>query len=199
MMKPTLVLISAAVIATLVAPGIANATIEKFNFSGSFDGGTLIGSLVLDVDSTGFASSGTAAISGPGLPGVETLGLVPVGDTYEAGDGTDLFGQDNMWPIDASGFTFGTNAPGSLTGGYVFGFELGGEVSGCAQTDVCGFVAGPGGPGNLYNATEALTFTQTAAPEPSTWAMMLVGFAGLGYAGYRAQRKSATASGVVPA
>ncbi len=28
-------------------------------------------------------------------------------------------------------------------------------------------------------------------PEPSTWAMMLLGFAGLGFAGYRASRKSA--------
>ena len=31
-------------------------------------------------------------------------------------------------------------------------------------------------------------------PEPSTWAMMLVGLAGLGYAGYRASRKSASAA-----
>jgi hypothetical protein len=30
-------------------------------------------------------------------------------------------------------------------------------------------------------------------PEPSTWAMMLIGFAGLGYAGYRAARKAGTA------
>jgi len=29
-----------------------------------------------------------------------------------------------------------------------------------------------------------------AAPEPSTWAMMLLGFAGLGFAGYRSSRKS---------
>ena len=28
-------------------------------------------------------------------------------------------------------------------------------------------------------------------PEPSTWVMMLVGFAGLGFAGYRASRQSA--------
>ena len=28
-----------------------------------------------------------------------------------------------------------------------------------------------------------------AVPEPSTWAMMLVGFAGLGYTGYRSARK----------
>jgi phospholipase/lecithinase/hemolysin len=32
------------------------------------------------------------------------------------------------------------------------------------------------------------------APEPSTWAMMLLGFAGLGFVGYRAARKTATAS-----
>jgi PEP-CTERM motif len=29
-----------------------------------------------------------------------------------------------------------------------------------------------------------------AVPEPSTWAMMLVGFAGLGFGGYSASRKS---------
>jgi hypothetical protein len=27
------------------------------------------------------------------------------------------------------------------------------------------------------------------APEPSTWAMMLIGFVGLGFAGYRRTRK----------
>jgi hypothetical protein len=32
------------------------------------------------------------------------------------------------------------------------------------------------------------------APEPSTWAMMILGFAGLGFAGYRASRKAATAA-----
>jgi hypothetical protein len=34
----------------------------------------------------------------------------------------------------------------------------------------------------------------STVPEPSTWAMMLVGFAGLAYAGYRASRKSASAA-----
>ncbi len=32
--------------------------------------------------------------------------------------------------------------------------------------------------------------TTIAVPEPSTWAMMLIGFASLGFAGYRASRKS---------
>ena len=31
-------------------------------------------------------------------------------------------------------------------------------------------------------------------PEPSTWAMMLIGFAGLGFAGYRASRRTAAAT-----
>jgi PEP-CTERM motif len=29
----------------------------------------------------------------------------------------------------------------------------------------------------------------STVPEPSTWAMMLLGFAGLGYAGYRRRRE----------
>jgi hypothetical protein len=37
----------------------------------------------------------------------------------------------------------------------------------------------------------ALHFTAATVPEPSTWAMLLLGFAGLGFAGYRAQRKTA--------
>jgi hypothetical protein len=46
---------------------------------------------------------------------------------------------------------------------------------------------------NLYNP--GFTSTATAAvPEPSTWAMLLLGFAGLSFAGYkRAQRRPITA------
>jgi hypothetical protein len=41
----------------------------------------------------------------------------------------------------------------------------------------------------LVASTDGLT-----VPEPSTWAMMMVGFAGLAYAGYRGSRKSAPAA-----
>ena len=34
----------------------------------------------------------------------------------------------------------------------------------------------------------------TSAPEPSTWAMMLLGFAGLGYAGFRRSRQAVAMS-----
>ncbi len=39
-----------------------------------------------------------------------------------------------------------------------------------------------------FNA--AFSLTGSPVPEPSTWAMMLAGFAGLGYAGWRKARKA---------
>ena len=38
-------------------------------------------------------------------------------------------------------------------------------------------------------------FVSATVPEPSTWAMMLVGFAGLGFAGYRWTRKAVSVTG----
>jgi PEP-CTERM motif len=43
-----------------------------------------------------------------------------------------------------------------------------------------------------FNA--AFSLTGALVPEPSTWAMMLLGFAGLGFAGYRQARKARPAS-----
>jgi hypothetical protein len=43
-----------------------------------------------------------------------------------------------------------------------------------------------------FNA--AFSLSGSVAPEPSTWAMMLLGFAGLGFAGYRQARKARRAS-----
>jgi hypothetical protein len=34
------------------------------------------------------------------------------------------------------------------------------------------------------------TFSATAAPEPSTWALMALGFVGLGFVGFRAEARN---------
>ena len=53
--------------------------------------------------------------------------------------------------------------------------------------------AGADGPDytSAYDFGTGLTLT---VPESSTWAMMLLGFAGLGFAGYRRSRKAAAAA-----
>jgi hypothetical protein len=42
--------------------------------------------------------------------------------------------------------------------------------------------------GNLFCCGAVLDFTIASAPEPATWALMFVGFAGLGFAAYRRSR-----------
>jgi hypothetical protein len=51
---------------------------------------------------------------------------------------------------------------------------------------------GPGGSASGFDsATFDFTIAPTAVPEPATWATMLLGFAGLAFAGYGKSRKSA--------
>ena len=54
-------------------------------------------------------------------------------------------------------------------------------------TDIVG-----GTPAPTFNA--AFSLDGSVVPEPSTWAMMLLGFAGLGFAGYRRARRARPAS-----
>jgi hypothetical protein len=48
--------------------------------------------------------------------------------------------------------------------------------------DVVNYAQGTGNPSGL---NVEFTSASSGVPEPSTWAMMVLGFAGLGFAGYR--------------
>ena len=43
---------------------------------------------------------------------------------------------------------------------------------------------------NFFNGSANSTIDIAGTPEPSTWALMLLGFAGLGFLGYRGSRKA---------
>ena len=51
-----------------------------------------------------------------------------------------------------------------------------------------------GSPGSADSSILGNAFLVTAAPEPSTWAMMLAGFVGLGFLGYRKACKGSLAA-----
>jgi PEP-CTERM motif len=65
-----------------------------------------------------------------------------------------------------------------------------GPIVGSSEFDPSSSFPTTGGAFVLTSVGESATFNAatSAIPEPSTWAMMLIGFAGLGYAGYRRAR-----------
>lgn len=189
--------------AVALAPGVASATTEVFDFSGPGQYGTISGDMILDVVG-GVAVSGTGSIMGPNIPGVETMTLItpstpgssgyPSGIGWRDGSGTDTWGWDNVVPIDYVGgldFSFGAGASPPLWGhGWQFGIwdnsGPGGPGGGFQA-----WISGPNnGPGHYYGETGELTVTAGTVPEASTWALMLVGFAGLCFAGYRKTRSA---------
>jgi hypothetical protein len=86
-------------------------------------------------------------------------------------------------------FSGGLNADGSIVGPdlaiigeHEFGVLPGGK-----------FLVDVTPTGGDMGSTSAFTLVSGGVPEPSTWAMMLLGFAGIGYAGWRKVRQTAVA------
>ena len=108
----------------------------------------------------------------------------------------------------AAYLTDAENILGSLSSSYL---DNNGDANGPGESVLIDGFPGNGGTSTAliygdYYFTEALLRLQNVldgkpgwvlyspVPEPSTWAMMLLGFAGMGFAGYRASRKTAKAS-----
>ncbi len=186
---------AAAVAAALIAtPCGAGAATETLHFSGLGQFGPMSGRMVLNVVGD-LAISGTGSIRGVGISGAQTLTLItpstpgssgyPSGIGWRDGGGTDTWGYDNLVPMLASDplngmvFSFG-DAGVSWGHGYQFGIWNNGPY-------YQGWMSGPKGVNEaFYGETGALT---VGAPEASTWAMLLLGFAALGYAAHARTRK----------
>jgi hypothetical protein len=143
------------------------------------------------------------SLGGLPLPGSGTITASPTGST-------------GVWDIEAiTGIINGSEITGAstfegadnllFTNGFAFVSTVGiSFVTAAGQSiNVFSFDGQMTPPtGNAYGERSANpsapfgvgTFTLTAVPEASTWAMMVIGFAGLGVAGYRASQKRVPAT-----
>jgi hypothetical protein len=192
-----LLLLTTAALGALAAPGSANASIQNLSISGSLGGHAYTGELSLDV-SGGQAVSGTGTLSILGLNNAPLVLITtstpgneggPIG--FRANDGTDYFDLDQAYPISTNGWLFDVGTTTARWGLHPL-FAIWSEGTGYAAA----FTGNVGGT-EYYNLQGSATAsTSGAVPEPSTWAMLGIGFAGLGFAGWRKSRTNRLAVAV---
>jgi PEP-CTERM motif len=185
----------AATIGSVIGAQAAQAAVYDFSYTDEFGvvlAGTIVGVLQADNNTIGVTSIINLEFNG--APGVAVPVITTLGDLWSRPgptvpevtvDGTN----NNLLACTTStcfdGFFFDqAGVDGTLGAGVP---EFGEGTSYRAEvTD--GF--------ERYDATKwsIRPIGTSAVPEPATWAMMLFGFAGLGFAGYRASRRTAGAA-----
>jgi hypothetical protein len=160
---------------------------EEATASGSLDGITFTDATVVlkmvnntsNVTNLGggdFLNLGTATVSING--GTAVTFTDPIQVVLDQSDTTAGFEDTSVDDIlDVDNASFATYALTTSIG----------PLPGSSTINVGSSYGTTGGAFTLTSAEDA-TFTAAVVPEPSTWAMMLIGFAGLGYAGYRRAR-----------
>jgi PEP-CTERM motif len=172
-----------------VLAGPASAAIDTLAISGNLDGHAYTGSLSLDV-SGGEAVSGTGTLSILGMtnaPLVMITASTPYNEApgigFRADNGTDYFDLDQAYPISGNGLLFDVGTTTAEFGVYPL-FAIWSNGDGSYGSAFSGDVAGV----DYYNLQGGASVSAGAAPEPSTWAMLGLGFAGLGLVGWKRSR-----------
>jgi hypothetical protein len=178
----------------MASVGAANAdTFVEFTAAGMFsDGTTLTGTMSVDVSGVGCVG-GSAGCPDTVAPSF-SISTHP-GETFILGANPGFVGlfTDSL-PLISSPFCCGdlsmqilfqTPDAGDLNG-YAGGLITGGQtVVDCGTNGTCNLDSGLSG-----------SFIPAAVPEPSTWAMLLLGFAGIGLVAYRRKTKASSAARV---
>lgn len=168
----------------------ANATLYTFSYS---DTAGLAANGTLDVVA-GQAVDGTGTVSwtlaGGGSASITLLTLAnPLAQDLGGGQLNGVFvggnaNGDTNFAVDGLGLVFIVGTPGAgATSGHIDtpGFNIWANGDG----SYTGYLTSP----YQYEAGSG-TFAIAAVPEPSTWAMMLLGFAGVGFMTYRRRSQS---------
>jgi hypothetical protein len=168
----------------------AQASAVTYDFSGTaleIPGSAAIsGEFSLDVTG-GQATGGSGTITIAGI-GTETLTLVTNGGstapfTFQSNQGDDITG-DTAVPVDVYGLIFSIGNTNPAYGQDVLFnlYSTGGTTYGETTDGLLDSV-------RLYD--ENGSPITAAVPEPSTWAMMILGFCGLGFLAYRRKNGAA--------
>jgi PEP-CTERM motif len=179
----------------------------------SLEGGTLEGTGAVDgaVDNTGGVVSpgdapGTLTIDGAYTQGADGVFDVVIDSLtqYSQLDVTGAASLDGLLDVTskfalATGDSFTIMELGSVTGDFTsFMYDGSTCTGGAGDTWSCAngaeFALAFNGPGTVDLDLNVLKAGTPTVPEPSTWAMMIVGFAALGFLAHRRQQRAATAA-----
>jgi PEP-CTERM motif len=205
-MKSVISVVAAAVVAAIGLSSPAQAAVVNFGIAAlggklTYTGATLDKSTAFDLDSsTLFVSSTTADNSGLAVfdiikinPTLITYGMAPGGALNVVKSWTGTTG-----PELGDVFTETLTTVASINRGTANAITIG--LTGTLTDSFGLFVGTPasmllsanqvGGPGTAISVSLTNIARTSVVPEPSTWVMMGLGFAALGYAGLRHRSKT---------
>jgi hypothetical protein len=208
------VAISALIAASILRPSSTHAATVSWDLSlatGSLGATEVYTSSGIAITAAGFTSNfgSTAALYGKNASGDEKgLGLLndPSGDHEIYGSNLVRIDFTNARTAGVTGFSFSMNSSTSGEHWEVFGSNSAttGFASLLTGTDeALHTFSGTSGSYKYYFFADEFSHScdnvllhnvsgvMTAVPEPSTWAMMVLGFAGVGFMGHRRSRRTA--------
>jgi hypothetical protein len=169
-MKPVGSLVG-ALLAAVLSVTAADAAVYQFTFDGAV------------YDAAGqFATDDNNNI-------IAITGFVTTPSGIDGGSIGVLITEPNPYPGEVStGWNFSNTFDGTTFDGEGVLFTFGTANIGLIYTDEgLNFFSGDAPGGALFNPGDVGTLTISAVPEPATWAMMILGFIGVGFMAYRRQ------------
>jgi hypothetical protein len=209
-MKIVIPALAAAFIGMVGASSAAQAAIIDFSAVAqcpssctgiTYSGSTLQASTGLDLDGSLWTVVSTAPADKSGMAFGDTFSVMPVSFIYGGGGGPITLTTPivKTWTGSAGSFTETLTTLEVITRGVnTIALNFAGTVTGGvfsatpARMDLS--LTQAGGPGNVVSAS--LTNAASTVPEPSTWVMLALGFAGLGYVAVRRNAKDKAAMAV---